>query len=467
MMNEAYIEKIKKSLVNNYDIRYRDIKCGEVNIHIIYCKTMSDHNFISMHIVSPLIESKNNCLDVQYIKDKVITSCSIGNVPCLEEALLHIISGNTVIVMDNSNQMLFCESKRFSGRAVEIPPTESVIKGSREGFNENLDDSMANIRRRIKDTNLKIEYVGVNNNSNTAIMIYIQNKAPEKLVNHIRNRMLKVQNNTNRNINIFEEALRHKGTPFDTIGYTEKPDTAAEKINEGRVVVMINGAPFVLIAPYFFVENFHTTDDYNLNKYVAFIGRVLRWFSFGAATLLPGTYIALFTYHFKLIPYVFVFNLARSRISVPFPLAVEAIVMIVFFQILREAGVRLPQPIGPALSIVGALILGDAAVRSGMASQATVLITALTSIATFLIPGLYVPIFISNMMIIIFSSFLGLPGFFTAAILLCAHLSGLTSCGYPYLYPLGTLKNFKYEDLLKRGSLETINQSIFTKDDSQ
>jgi len=159
--------------------------------------------------------------------------------------------------------------------------------------------------------------------------------------------------------------------------------------------------------------------------------------------------------------------MAKLRLSVPFPLAVETIIMIMFFQLLKEAAVRLPQQIGSSLTIVGALILGDAAVRSGMASQSTVLIVALTSIATFLIPGLYIAILIWNIITIVFSALLGLPGFFVAFVLLCAHVAGLTSCEYPYMYPLGTLKAFKYKDIFMRGNLVDINQNIFKEDETQ
>ncbi len=467
-MNKIYSEEIKKTLINNYDIRYRDINSKNDHIHIVYCKTMCDHQFISMHIISPLLNNKDKCTDIQYIKDNVITSCSIRDITSVDDALIQILAGNTLIILENSNQALCCESRAFNTRNVEIPPTESVIKGPREGFTENLDDEIAHIRRRINRTDLKIEHIDIKDKSKTIIvMVYIENLAPQKLVNYIRKKLSNIKYADVNYLNMLEETLRHKGTPFDTIGYTEKPDIAALKIDEGRVVVMVDGTPFVLIAPYFFIENFHTADDYSLNKYVAVVGRTLRWMSFFASALLPGLYIALFTYHFKLIPYVFIFQMARSRVSVPFPLSVEVIIMIMFFQMLREAGIRLPQPIGPALSIVGALILGDAAVKSGMASEVTVLITALTSIANFLVPGLFVAIFMCNIIVIAFSSLLGLPGFFTAFIILCTHISGLTSCGYPYIYPLGTLKSFKYKDIIIRGDMSDINQNIFKKDDNQ
>jgi spore germination protein KA len=464
-MKEIYIDEIKKKLVNNYDIKYRDINTSSGCIHVIFCKTMSDRAFISMHITKPLMENKELCTNAQSIKDNVITSAAIDDITSVEQAIGQIISGSVVIILGNSNEALFCETKGFNTRSSEVPPTESVIKGPREGFTENLDDCIAHMRRRIRNSELKLEYISIGTKSKTpVVMVYIQNIAPEKLVNHVREKLIKIQVESINYINTIEEALKNKGTPFDTIGYSEKPDIVALKVDEGRVVVMMNGSPFALIAPYFFLENFHTADDYTLNKSVSFLGRFLRWFGFLSAMLLPGLYIALFSYHFKLVPYVFVFGMARSRVTVPFPLAVEALIMIIFFQILREAGVRLPQQIGPSLSIVGALILGDAAVKSGIASQVTVLIIAITSITTFLIPGLFIATFMWSITIITFSALLGLPGFFTSFILFCAHMSSLTTCGYPYMYPAGTLKVFKYKDIYVRGDSEEINQSIFKKD---
>jgi len=467
-MSESYIDEIKTRLSNNYDISKRDINTGSGCIHVVFCKTMCDRAFISMYITRPILENKEKCSDGQSIKDDVITACSLEDITSVDRAIEEIISGSAVIILGNSNEAFFCEAKGFDTRHSEIPPTESVLKGPREGFTENLDDNVAHIRRRVKNADLKLEYMSIGVKSKTAVvMMFIENAAPQKVVDHVRDRLMKIQANSINYVNSLEEVLKDKGTPFDTIGYSEKPDIAALKIDEGRVVVMMNGSPFVIFGPYFFIENFHTVDDYTLNKFVAFFGRTMRWIAFFSAILFPGMYIALFSYHFKLIPYVFIFAMAELRVSVPFPLAVETIIMIMFFQLLKEAAVRLPQQIGSSLTIVGALILGDAAVRSGMASQTTVLIVALTSIATFLVPGLYIAIFMWNIITICFSSFLGLPGFFIAFVLLCAHLSGLTSCEYPFMYPLGTLTTFKYKDIFMRGNLEDINENIFKEDKKQ
>lgn len=191
----------------------------------------------------------------------------------------------------------------------------------------------------------------------------------------------------------------------------------------------------------------------------------MRILSFYLSTLLPGIYMAITTFHFSLIPTVFAIRLAIARAGVPLPTVIELLVMIFFFALLREAGIRLPQPIGNAMSIVGALILGDAAVGTGLASQSTIVIVALASISSFLVPKLYGAISLWNIVIIFLSSILGLPGFYIGFFMLISHMAGLESCGYPYLFPIGTLESFKFGDVFYRKDLNTISNSIFDKDD--
>jgi spore germination protein KA len=467
-MDSIDIKDIKKELINDEIIEFRDVKSERGVIHIVYDGSLCNFQYISDHILTPLMRNTKSIDTIEKVKEEVITSASVGDVNSLQEAIDHILSGDVVIIFTFLNQTIFCIAKGYPKRAIEIPPTETVIKGPREGLTEDIVDNIASIRRRVRTAEVKFENIILGEKTKTSVtLIYLEGVAPKKLVDYVRTKINSVKNESVIYSSQIEEKIKCKGTPFDTIGYTEKPDIVAMKLCEGRVAVLTNGTPFAIIAPYFFIESFHTTDDYSLNRFFGNTGTVLRWASFLASTLLPGLYVALFTHHFNLIPYIFVFRMATSRAGVPFPMAVEVIIMIVFFQILREAGVRLPQQIGPTLSIVGALILGDAAVQSGLASQVTVLIAALTSIASFLVPGVSNAIFIWNIIILLFGAFLGLPGFFMGFVVFVAHISNLTSCGYPYLYPLGTLTKFKYHDVLLRGDLEKINENIFIKDEDK
>ena len=463
IMNEKYLEYIKGKLEGNFDVKYRELKVDKGKITLIFIDNLTDSHFISEYIAGPIINYKN-IVDADMLKQEIVEANIIGDVKSQDDALIHILSGDVVIISDFYKEITFCEAKSYVRRSVSIPITENVVKGPREGFTELFVDNISMIRRKIKNPDLKFETGYLGKKSNTVVVIsYIKGVAPESLVNYIKEQLNSVDEDFILESNYIEEKIRCKSTAFDTVGYSEKPDVIAAKLFEGRIAVIVDGTPFVMSVPYFFIENFQMPDDYYFNKYIANITRVFRLIGFAIAMFLPGLYIALTTYHFSLIPQVFVFRLAVARAGVPFPTIIELILMMFFFQILREAGIRLPQPVGQSMSIVGALILGDAAVGAGLASQGTLIIVALSSISLFLVTKLYGAVTIWSLVIIMFSAVLGLPGFYISFFVLVSHLAGLNSCGYPYLFPLGTARSFKYKDLLIRGYLDEISNTLFDK----
>lgn len=466
------LEDLKSKMKNVADVNYREILCGKDLVTIVFVSDLCDTTLISNFIVKPLLNYENKKIfrgiGIEEIAQEVIMLHPAEKVNTLEGALNYLLAGN-VLIFISSRKVLYCDAKGYPTRGITESKTEAVVKGPREGFTENVGDNLSSIRRRLKTPDLKVEEFKMGKQSqNTANMLYIQGVAPKDLVCYVRD---KINSANNRDYilysNHIEEALKCKGTPFDTIGYTEKPDTAAQKISEGRVILIMDGTAFALIAPFFFIESFQTTDDYTMNKFMANVGRSLRFLSFLLATLLPGLYLALVTHHFKLIPSIFLFKMAIFRAGIPLPTVLELLIMIIFFQIIREAGVRLPQPIGQSLSIVGALILGEATVRAGLASQVTVVIVGIASLCSYLVPKLYLGMFTWNSIIIILSSMLGLPGFYVGFVLFVSHLASLTTCGYPYLYPLGTRESFHYKDVTTRGDLSRISKNILQKDDEQ
>ncbi len=464
-MEKIKIEYVKEKFKNSYDVKYREIESSQGIIFAVFIDDLCDPKFISEYILNPLIEDTTGKVDLEYIKKEVLSANSIGDINTNDESISHILSGDVVLIFSFHNKAIYCEAKGFVRRSVTAPTTENVIKGPREGFVESSADNVSLIRRKIKNSNLKFESFILGNKSNTTVIIcYIEGVAPKKLVDYIRKKVSNVNLEFILDTNYIEEALKNKNTAFDTVGSTEKVDVASAKILEGRIGIIVDGTPFVITVPHFFVDNFQTPDDYYSNKYFANASRILRAFSFFLATLLSGIYIAISTFHFSLIPSVFAMKLAVSRAEVPLPTVIELLLMTFFFELLREAGIRMPQPIGQAISIVGALILGDAAIGAGLASQSTVVVVALTSIASFLVAKLYGGIAIWNLIIILFSSMLGLPGFYISFFIFISHMAGLESCGYPYLFPLGTLETFKFRDVLYRRDLNSISNSIFDKD---
>ncbi|ABR49215.1 GerA spore germination protein [Alkaliphilus metalliredigens QYMF] len=445
---------------------YRQIQTSEGCITAVYVSNLCDISYISEYIITPLIQVKKMTCDVEKIESEILSACMVERIDSLEIMLIRILSGYVILLFSFNDTIVCCDASTYDARAIEEPPTEVVIKGPREGFTENISQNVSLMRKKIRNVDLKFEKLLLGEQSNTTvILVYIENKTPKQLIEFVRSQLESIDVEAVLDPNYIEEKLKAKNTAFDTIGYTEKPDVAVNKVMEGRVAILADSSPFVATAPHFFIEELNMADDYYLNKYPQNYFRLIRWAALLIALLLPSLYLALTTYHFALIPSVFVFRLGVMRAGVPFPTVVEILVMMFFFQVLREAGIRLPQAIGPAISIVGALILGDAAIRSGLASEITVLVVALSSISLFLIPKLYGAITIWSNIMLLFSAFLGLPGFFTGFIVCCSHIASLESCGYPYLYPLGTLSRFSFKDHFIRDDLHDISGNILKEDE--
>lgn len=455
------INYIKKKFKNAFDVKYREVNTGIGMCTLVFIDDLCSTQFISEYIVTPLKDKKIECTNIDQVLTNVLDINIANYAKDLEDSILHILSGDIVLFFDNFDKIIYCEVKGFVRRGVSIPLTESVLKGPREGFTEAFVDNVSLIRRKIKNANLKFEPIYVGEDSNTVVCLsYIEGIAPEHLINNVRDKISRLDINFILDTNYIEDELRQKKSSFDTIGYTEKPDEAASKILEGRVAVLVDGTPFVITVPFFFLENFQAPDDYYVNRYFANFTRSLRWMAFIFAVFLPGIYIAIICYHFSLIPTLFIFRMAVARAGVPLPTIVEVIIMMIAFQLIKEAGLRLPQPIGGAMSIVAALILGDAVVAAGIASRITVIVVAASTLSYFLIPKLYGAMTIYSLLIAIASAIFGLPGFIILILLMITSIADLKTGGYSFLFPLGSSESYRFKDVLFRGELKKISSKI-------
>lgn len=465
-MNEALMY-LNDKLKSSFDVKQREVETALGKATLVFIDDLCGTSFVSEYIVSPLRMSKDGISTIEDIATKVLDINIVGYAKDNEDAVLHVLSGDVIIVFENQTKLIYCETKGFVRRGVGIPITEAVVKGPREGFTECFVDNVALIRRRVKNAELKFEPIYVGSKSKTVVCItYINGVAPASLVNNIKDMVKKLDYEFILDTNYIEDKLRAKHTAFDTVGYTEKPDEVVAKIMEGRVAIIVDGTPFVVTTPYFFIENFQTPDDYYQNKYFANFTRFLRCAAFLIATFLPALYVAIITHHISLIPPLFVFRLAVSRAGVPSPTFFEVLLMMLFFQLIKEAGLRLPQPIGTAMSIVAALILGDAAVGAGLASRITILVIAISTVSYFLIPKLYGGVSIWSILMVIFAAAFGLPGFFVGVFVLVAHLSGLKTSGYYFLFPIGTKDSYNFKDLISRGNLDDISNNFINEVDN-
>ena len=446
---QKQLDFLKDKLKDSFDVKYREVDTALGPATIVFMDVLCSTQFISEYIVKPLTLVKDGIKDENDIMTKVIDINITNWSKDKNDTLLHVLSGDVVIIFDKFDKVIYCETKGYTRRGVGIPITEAVIKGPREGFNEAFVDNVTLLRRRIKNHNLKFEPLYVGEDTQTVVCIsYIKNLDYKFILD----------------TNYIEAKLREDRTLFDTVGYTEKADEVAAKLLEGRVAIIVDGTPFVLTVPFFFIENFQTPDDYYLNRYFTSFTRILRWIAFFIAMFLPGIYVALVTHHFSVLPSLFVFRLAVARAGVPFPIVAEVIIMMLLFQIIKEAGLRLPQPIGTSMSLVSGLILGEAAVGAGIASRITIVVVALSAVCYFLIPKLYGAVSIWSIGIVITAAFFGIPGVILISVVLLSHLAHLRSCEYQYLFPLGTLNRYKFKDIIMRGRLDEISKDIVGKD---
>ena len=459
------LEYIKSKFEGSFDVKYRKLSTILGNGTLVFIDDLASAQWMMEYMILPLRgfgELKGAKIDTPMdLIDKVLDMNMTGIAKDNDDAIFHVLSGDVILVLDDFNEIVYCEAKNMVRRGVGIPETESVLKGPREGFNELIVDNVALIRRRLKNPDLKFEAVFVGEKSQTAVAItYIKGIAPDNLVQYIKDKIKDMDFRFILDSNYIESNLKKENSFFDTIGYTEKPDEVCAKILEGRIAIIVDGTSFVITAPYFFMENFQMPDDYYVNKYFTNFNRILRWLAFFIATFLPGIYVAIITYHFSMIPTLFIFRLAVTRAGVPFPTFVEVIIMMLAFQFIKEAGIRLPKAIGGAMSIVSALILGDAAVGAGIASRITIIVVAISTLCYFLIPKLYGAVSFWSIVMVCAAALLGIPGLLAAAMLFLVQLCELKSVEYPFLFPIGSISEYKFKDILFRGDLNRISRKI-------
>lgn len=464
------LEYVKQRFEGCFDVKYRSINTIIGNATLVFIDDLCNGQWMMEYTILPLRGfgrlKEGDVSTPQDILDKVLDMSFTGVVKDQEDALTHILFGEVVIIFDDYDQMIFADAKAMPRRGIGIPETEAVLKGPREGFNELIVDNVALIRRRVKNPDLKFEVVTVGSESNTAVAItYIKGVAPQSLVDEVKEKLEGLDLRFILDSNYIESKFKNEKTFFDTVGYTEKPDEVSAKILEGRVGIIVDGTPFVITVPFFFIENFQMPDDYYINRYYTNFNRILRWMAFFIASYMPGLYVAIITYHYSMIPSLFIFRLAVSRAGVPLPTFLEVILMMMSFQLIKEAGLRLPNPIGGAMSIVSALILGEAAVGAGLSSRVTVIVVSISMLSYFLIPKVYGAVSFWSIIMVIFSSLLGIPGFIAGAFIFTIQICELESVGYPFLFPLGSISEYRFRDVFFRGNLDEISKRVIMREE--
>lgn len=392
---------------------------------------------------------------LEQIKAAMLTVADVKDAPTVGKAVDGCLSGETIFIVDGCPQALLVNTRGWERRSVSEPETEAVIRGPREGFTENLRTNTALLRRKIKAPGLTMEALKLGRRTRTDIcIVYIKGLCDAGLLQRLRRRLRRIDTDAILESGYIEQYIEDAPfSLFPTVGYSEKPDVVAAKLLEGRVGIIIDGTPFVLTAPMLFNESFQTAEDYYIRPYFASFVRALRYLAYFFSILGPALYVALTTFHQELLPTSLLFTMTAAREGVPFPAALEAFLMLGTYEILKEAGLRLPKPVGQAISIVGALVMGESAVSAGLVSAPMVVVVAMTAVSSFVVPTQTNAGTLLRIIFLALAALMGGYGILLGLLGMLIHLSGLTSFGVPYLSPAAPFHPEDSKDLLIRAPL--------------
>ncbi|MED4000257.1 spore germination protein [Priestia aryabhattai] len=468
---EGNIANIKKRTGNSSDMVIRYIKIGEraaIQAAVIYIDGIVDNQSIQELLVDTMMKddvfsepiTPQNAFTL--LKEDVV---GIGDVAILHmwsEVFPALMSGDTLILIDGNNHAMSAGTKGGEWRSIQEPTTQLVVRGSKEGFTESIAKNMPMVRRIIKSPDLWVETMKIGKVTQTDVsMMYINGIANDKIVKEVKQRLNQINIDSILESGYVEQLIEDQTyTTFPTMYHTERPDIVAGNLLEGRIAIFVDGTPFVLIAPAVFIQFFQSPEDYYSRFDIATSIRFLRILIFFISLIAPATYVAITTFHQEMVPTKLLIAIAAQREDVPFPSLVEALIMEVTFEILREAGIRLPRAIGSAVSIVGALVIGQASVQAGIVSPAMVIVVAMTAIASFATPSFAIAISarLIRFVFMIAAATFGFYGIILCFLMMIVHLCSLRSFGVPYMTPLAPFIPSNSGDTIVRMPWWTLRQ---------
>lgn len=406
-----------------------------------------NHNYVIRPLLNPPQEHEGKDL-WEFAVQSVVQAGETKEVEELQKALDGILSGDTLLMIEGYPKALVIGTKGWASRGVGEPRAESVVRGPREALSETLSFSLAMIRRRLRDPHLRVKYHTLGVRSKTTVsVLYIEGISDPHIVNEVENRIKRIKIDGVLETGYIEEMIQDQiWTPFPLIQNTERPDAVVAHLLEGKVAILVDGSPHCLIAPSVFSQFYNSPEDYYERYMISIFLRLIRLFSLVIALLLPSLYIAFVSFHPEMIPSKLAFAMAAGRATVPFSPILEALLMEISVEVLREASIRLPGPIGPTIGIVGALVIGNAAVTAGLVSPAFVIIVGLTTISSYANPNYNAAISVRLLRFpfMILASIFGLYGIMVGLLLMLLHLVQLRSFGVPYMAPFAP---FNWRDI--------------------
>ncbi|MCL2851328.1 MAG: spore germination protein [Firmicutes bacterium] len=458
------ISQIKTEFTEPFDLKAREFKiAGKFDAVCFFVDTIAGGGRVSLEIL-PSLSRLQNVTDVRdgqttkasnnknqstekktseskkildFVTKELLTICDFAVKETFEDAKNELLNGKTVMIIDGVAEYISLDTTVFPARGIAEPPTNSVVLGPREGFTENLVMNIGLVRKRLKTSDLVLvnNPVGKYTSTNVSVM-YIKSIADQEIVDDVIKRIKSIEiDGILDSFYIMQYLQGENMNIFRQVGNSEKPDVVASKILEGRIAIFVDGSPIVLTVPYVLLEDIQAADDYYTNSSIVTLRRFIRIFGAVLAITLPGLYIAMQLYHYNIIPLNTLFLVTNSVENTPFSPMLEMIVVLVLFEIMYEAALRMPRHLGAATGLVAALVLGGTAVDAGLMSAPAVLVAALSLITMYILPSLAPQISLLRFIFVIIGGMLGLYGIILGGILLVIYLCSLDNFGTPMLAP--------------------------------
>ena len=466
MLRNTNIEYIKDELCKIFadcgDFNIRPVISENQTLYLANIGAFSGRDYISENVIKPIVLSGNAITDNNTLLGLICTS-EVKEADSIEAIKNLVLGGFAVVFAQTGNDVSAygCMARNDPGRSVSEPEGEIVVRGPREGFTEKAEDSAAMIRKRLRTPALKIINLSLGEYSETTVkVLYVEGIADKNLVDDIVCRIKKIKLASVMDSGYIEQFLTGgKSRIFTEVGNSEKPDKVAAKLSEGRVAIICDGSPVVLTVPYLFVESLQSAEDYLKTPYYATFIRIIRFICLLISLYLPSFYIAITEHHKNAIPHTLFSSMMEARKDIPFSLFGELVVILLIFELIREVGVRMPGSVGSAVSIVGGLILGDAAISAGISSAPVIMVASLTAISTFTLPPYMNSTVLVRFINIFAARMFGLVGIAASLAFILVRLCGKTSFGVPYMLPFAPVDEGIFRDSVIMNPRKALKES--------
>lgn len=465
---DCNLEALKERFSGCFDIIFKPVEVDNARILFVMADGMCDNMLVTEQIVKPILTAdhlpKKADICLGHIASGIVSGIDQSRAYTLDAVTENILSGLVAIFVDGVDCCLLVGVQGYPKRNVEMSQSEVDERTSHEAFCEHFKDNVALLRRRMRTSKLKTELITVGSTSRTRLCIcYLEGRAKPETVRAVKQKIQSSRLDTVFCTGYISELLDSKRfTFFSAVGSTEKPDTACAKMSEGRIVIIVDGTPFAIIVPYLFSENFQTMDDYNFRPFYAGMTRIIKSLALLISVFLPSVYIAVCTFHQEMLPISILYDVAVQESITPFSVMLETIFIHFVYEIVREAGVRMPKAVGNAVSIVGGLVIGQAAVDAGLIAAPMLIIMALSAISSFTVPTLYQPVAFLRFLFMIVGGVFGFYGIVTGFLAVLINSCWASPFGVPLTAPVSPFSLKAMRDTFVRVSWRRLAKKRFS-----